>query len=84
MLGGGRRRPGHALLAVDFRVKFCGFWLAVQTGPFAAPGASRASKNASRASKREGGGWGLDRGRSGGLSFRHSVILSCVNKNSKK
>ena len=49
-----------------------------QTGPFAAPGASRVSKNASGASKREGGGVGLGSRRPGGLSFRHSVILSCV------
>ena len=26
------------------------------------------------------GGWGLDRRQPGGLSFRHSVILSCVQK----
>ena len=50
-----------------------------QTGPFAAPGASRVSKNASGASKREGGGVGLGSRRPGGLSFRHSVILSCVS-----
>ena len=51
------------------RLKFCGFLLALQTGPFAVPGASRASK-------REVG--------LGSRPAKGLVIPSCVNKKKQK
>ena len=70
-----RQRRARCLQPI--RLKFCRFLLALQTGPFAAPGASRISKNASRASKREGAGVGLGSRPARGLvipSFCHVLI----------
>ena len=69
---GGRRWPGRALLAVDFRLKFCGFCLLCNRGR------SRRLEHPEHQHPEhqngKAGGWGLDRGQPGGLSFRHSVM----------